>query len=271
MPRSSISTSNVTRAKDVPETVLEEGRRRMSEAALAAVGVGDGPKFMAYNLLLGLSSHDISAMRELIGMPKAVLAATQRNGGRVITASFDYGHFVCNFETAVDRIPHFDAHLEVVTPTEIIRIDYDTPYIRHLPARADGAEAARRGGHVVGYELPDPLRQLRRRMARFPRQCHGAACAQDLAHRCAAGSRAVPRHDRADGLSAARSGGERDAGVAVEHMHVGRLDADRDLLAGPVALAAGHDGGQKRAFEIEHQLRLRAGRLGEGDAEPREG
>ncbi|HWJ74838.1 MAG TPA: Gfo/Idh/MocA family oxidoreductase [Kaistia sp.] len=148
------STSNVTRAKDVAETVLEEGRRRMSEAALAAVGVGEGPKFMAYNLLLGLSSHDISAMRELIGMPKAVLSATQRNGGRVITASFDYGHFVCQFETAVDRIPHFDAHLEVVTPTEIIRVDYDTPYIRHLPAKLTVLSAHGAAGTSTDTSFP---------------------------------------------------------------------------------------------------------------------
>ncbi|WP_029074824.1 Gfo/Idh/MocA family protein [Kaistia adipata] len=136
-PNASIinSTSNVARGKDVPEALLEEGRQRMSAAAKAAVGVGEGPKFSAYNLLLGLSSHDISAMRELLGRPKAVLNATQRNGGRVITASFDYGHFVCQFETAVDQIPHFDAHVEVVTPTEILRIAYDTPYIRHLPAK----------------------------------------------------------------------------------------------------------------------------------------
>lgn len=129
------STSPVIRAKDVPEAVLEEGRQRMSAAAKAAVGIGEGPRFMAYNLLLGLASHDISAMRELIGMPKAVLSATQRHGGRVVTASFDYGHFVCQFEAAVDAIPHFDAYLEVVRPTEIVRVDYDTPYIRHLPAK----------------------------------------------------------------------------------------------------------------------------------------
>ena len=148
------STSNVTRGKDVPEALLEAGRQRMSEAARAAVGVGDGPKFAAYNLLLGLSSHDISAMRELIGMPNSVLSATQRSGGRAITASFDYGHFVCQFETAVDRIPHFDAHLEVITPTEIIRIDYDTPYIRHLPARLTVLSAHGAAGTSTDTSFP---------------------------------------------------------------------------------------------------------------------
>ncbi len=63
------------------------------------------------------------------------VAELQVHGGRAVTASFDYGHFVCQFETAVDLIPHFDAHLEVSTPKEVIRVDYDTPYIRHQPAR----------------------------------------------------------------------------------------------------------------------------------------
>jgi predicted dehydrogenase len=129
------STTPVARGKDIAEEILAHGRAAMAEATRRAIGIGEGPKANAYGLLLGLSSHDISAMRELIGKPEAVLNATLRNGGRALTAAFDYGHFVCQFQTAVDRIPHFDAHLEVNTPDEIVRVDYDTPYIRHLPAK----------------------------------------------------------------------------------------------------------------------------------------
>jgi len=125
----------VIRGTDLPQTVLDQAKAAMAESVKAAIGIGEGPVAVAYNLLLGLSSHDISAMRELIGLPKAVLHATQRNGGRVLTGTFDYGDFVCQFETGVDQIAHFDAHLEVYTPTEIVRVDYDTPYVRNLPAR----------------------------------------------------------------------------------------------------------------------------------------
>ena len=106
-------------------------------AAATALAIGDrGPaKARAYGLLLGLSSHDVSAMRELIGRPEKVLYAAERMEGRVVTAAFDYGRFVCQFETAVDSIPHFDAHIEITTETQIIRVDYDTPYIRHQPAK----------------------------------------------------------------------------------------------------------------------------------------
>ena len=36
-------------------------------------------------------------------------------------------------ETGVDDQRRFDAHIEVYGPTTSIRIQYDTPYIRHLP------------------------------------------------------------------------------------------------------------------------------------------
>ncbi|MBB5753149.1 Gfo/Idh/MocA family oxidoreductase [Prosthecomicrobium pneumaticum] len=129
------STSTVIRGTDLPDSLIERTKAAMAASVEAAIGIGEGPVAVAYNLLLGLSSHDISAMRELIGLPKAVLHATQRKGGRVLTGTFDYGDFVCQFETGVDQIAHFDAHLEVYTPTEIVRVDYDTPYVRNQPAR----------------------------------------------------------------------------------------------------------------------------------------
>jgi predicted dehydrogenase len=129
------STANVVRDRQAARKIQGAAARAMAAAIREAIGVDGGPVAAAYSLLLGLSSHDISAMRELIGPPRGVLHAAQRRDGRAITAAFDYGHFVCQFETTVDRIPHFDAHLEVYTPGEIIRVDYDTPYIRNLPAR----------------------------------------------------------------------------------------------------------------------------------------
>ncbi len=128
------STSSVIRGTDVPAEVLAGSKAAMARATEAAIGVGEGPRAKAYEILLGLGSHDISAMRELAGRPERVLCATQRRGGTVITAVLDYGHFVCHYETAIDRLARFDAYLEVYTDVEVIRVDYDTPYVRHLPA-----------------------------------------------------------------------------------------------------------------------------------------
>jgi predicted dehydrogenase len=129
------STSSVFRDPEGIAALTIKAKADMAEAVRLAIGAQSPEKSRAYELLLGLSSHDVSAMRELLGRPKRVLSATQRLGGRALTAAFDYGHYVGQFETAVDRVPHFDAHIEVYTESEIFRVDYDTPYIRHLPAK----------------------------------------------------------------------------------------------------------------------------------------
>jgi predicted dehydrogenase len=108
----------------------------MAARVAEAIGPASPALQAAYGLLLGLSSHDLSAMRELLGPPRSVLyAASRGEDGRSITAAFDYGGFVCHFETGIDLIPRFDAHIEVYTPTRIVRVEYDTPYIRGMPGR----------------------------------------------------------------------------------------------------------------------------------------
>jgi len=140
------ATSRVHRATDIGTEMLDKVRDLMATKTREAVGEDTSARATAYGLLLGLASHDTSAMRELIGVPKGVLYAAQRSEGRMLSAAFDYGHFVCQFETGVNRVPHFDAYLEVATPTEIVRVDYDTPYIRHLPARLTVTTAAQPAG-----------------------------------------------------------------------------------------------------------------------------
>ncbi|MBV8564459.1 MAG: Gfo/Idh/MocA family oxidoreductase [Methylobacteriaceae bacterium] len=149
------NTSNIFRANDLSAEFLAEGKRALRAKIGEAIGVASGSRAVAYALLLSLSSHALSAMRELLGgMPKGVLYAAQRHGGRFLSAAFDYGHFVAQFEAGVDRIPHFDAHLEVYTPAEIIRVDYDTPYVRHLPARMTTIAAETAAGVAVRSMFP---------------------------------------------------------------------------------------------------------------------
>ncbi|NTU84743.1 MAG: hypothetical protein HGA45_36165 [Chloroflexales bacterium] len=118
--------------------------------------LGDAPAVLrgVYGLLLGLSSHDLSAMRELLGMPRRVLYATQRQGGLYLTAAFDYGDYVCQFETGIDNIPRFDAHLEVYGENQVLRVQYDTPYVRNLPIRLSITEANGKGGVIERREHP---------------------------------------------------------------------------------------------------------------------
>ena len=126
-------TSRVVRGDDIPESVGEAMRQLEAEQIYAAIGdVPDALK-TAYRMMLGLSTHDTSAMREMLGMPKRVLHASQRGGGRFLTATFDYGDFVCLFSTGGDGIPRYDTYLQVYGANQVIRVDFDTPYVRNVP------------------------------------------------------------------------------------------------------------------------------------------
>lgn len=126
-------TSHVVCGADVPDKLIETGKALERRKVQEAVESRDPVLHNAYRTLLGLSSHDTSAMRELLGTPESVLYAAARGGGTYLTAAFDYGGFVCHFETGVNRIADFDAHLEVYSDARIVRVQYNTPYVRNLP------------------------------------------------------------------------------------------------------------------------------------------
>lgn len=147
-------TSHVVRGDDVPAEVLAAGKRLREERLAEALGDSSALLRGVYGLLLGLSSHDLSAMRELLGVPKRVLYAAARQDGMYVSAAFDYGDFVCNFETGVDDIPRFDAHLEVYGADQVLRVQYDTPYVRSLPITVTVTAANGRGGVVTRTEHP---------------------------------------------------------------------------------------------------------------------
>ena len=128
--------ADVVRPSDLPASAAETLRTAMRERTAEAIG--DAPESLqsAYGLLLGLSSHDLSAMRDLLGRPARVLYAASRGPeGRAVSAAFDYGGYVCQFETLTDAIPRFDAHIEVYAPDQVVRVEYDTPYVRNIPGR----------------------------------------------------------------------------------------------------------------------------------------
>ena len=126
-------TSRVLTADDVPASASESMRARAAEQVRAAIGDVPGALKTAYRMMLGLSTHDLSAMRDMLGLPRRVLYASQRCGGRYITAAFDYGGYICQFSTGVDNIPRFDTYLQVYGDDRVVRVDYDTPFVRNLP------------------------------------------------------------------------------------------------------------------------------------------
>jgi predicted dehydrogenase len=126
-------TSAVDRPDDLTQAMMEDrwsrGRRLVTDA------IGDVPPELAstYRLLCGLGSHDLSAMRELLGRPRGVAAARQWRDGNFVAALLEYDGYFVTYETGVDDQLRFDAHIEVYGDTSSLRVQYDTPYVRHLP------------------------------------------------------------------------------------------------------------------------------------------
>ncbi|KAL5343116.1 hypothetical protein BJX70DRAFT_207861 [Aspergillus crustosus] len=106
--------------------------RNDADEALASYGVAANDQTRRMLMLLGgLGTHDLSAMREAIGMPQSVKAAVLKLP--IWTATFDYGSFPVVYESGINQVPVFDAHIEVYGPDKIVRVNYDTPYVKGLP------------------------------------------------------------------------------------------------------------------------------------------
>jgi predicted dehydrogenase len=146
--------ARVIASDDVPaeaRAAADASRGTLLDEALGGLPSDVRP---AYEQLLSLGCHGTSTMRALLGQPRGVAYATSRHGGAYLSAAIDYGSFVCQFETGYDEIPRFDAHVEVFGSERVLRVEFDTPYVRNLPVRLSLLDA--HGGGVVERRIqPD--------------------------------------------------------------------------------------------------------------------
>ncbi|MBI1774970.1 MAG: Gfo/Idh/MocA family oxidoreductase [Proteobacteria bacterium] len=102
---------------------------------IEAIGPASALLQNVYMGLVGLSSHDLSAMRAVLGFPQRVLFATARgDDGRSLAAAFDYGTYTCLFSSDIDLIPRFDANMEVYSASKVVRVEFNTPFVKSIPA-----------------------------------------------------------------------------------------------------------------------------------------
>ncbi|OIW31475.1 NAD(P)-binding protein [Coniochaeta ligniaria NRRL 30616] len=122
---------------DFPEAATQDLARRdaaMEEQALGnEFGVPVTPRSRRMlRLLGGLGTHDLSAMREIVGMPQSVAGAVLTFPG-IFAVLFQYDGFPVTYESGFTGVPEFDANIEVYSQDKIIRVNYDTPYVKGLP------------------------------------------------------------------------------------------------------------------------------------------
>ncbi|KAF4622711.1 hypothetical protein G7Y89_g14316 [Cudoniella acicularis] len=83
-----------------------------------------------------LGSHDLSLMREAIGFPESVCGVSASEP--FYSAIFNYRNktgepFAVTYESGIDGVPRFDAHLAVYGERKTVSIQYNTPYVKGLP------------------------------------------------------------------------------------------------------------------------------------------
>ncbi len=92
-------------------------------------------QIIAFLLLTGSGCHILSAVRDLIGLPKSIKAAAVSPNGMQVTLILEYDGFNMVFEEMNDQsIVEFDESIEVYQGTRKLKLKYDSPYIRSLPS-----------------------------------------------------------------------------------------------------------------------------------------
>ena len=76
----------------------------------------------------GLGSHDLSAMRDVLGMPKSSTGVLMHPP--FFTATFEYENFAVCYESGINSVSRFDAHLQVYGANKTLKLEYDPPYIK---------------------------------------------------------------------------------------------------------------------------------------------
>ncbi|KAK7230001.1 hypothetical protein V2G26_002171 [Clonostachys chloroleuca] len=67
-------------------------------------------------------------MREVLGMPSSVLGVSM--GFPFWNVLFQYPGFTVSYESGLIEIPDFDAHIEVYSTNKIVRVEYESAYIK---------------------------------------------------------------------------------------------------------------------------------------------
>jgi predicted dehydrogenase len=65
-------------------------------------------------------------------MPESVAGAVLTLPG-IFSVLFKYNDFPVTYESGLINVPDFDAQIEVYSADKVVRIQYDTPYIKGLP------------------------------------------------------------------------------------------------------------------------------------------
>lgn len=123
---------------DYPAESGEERNQRLetlfAEAFPGQEITDDKRKYCRF--LGSLGSHDISLMRETLGFPEKVVGVSANDpfySAILQHRNADGSPYSITYESGIDEVPVFDAHLAVYSPRKRLSIKYPSPYVKGLP------------------------------------------------------------------------------------------------------------------------------------------
>ncbi|PVI03220.1 NAD(P)-binding protein [Periconia macrospinosa] len=122
--------------KEDSEALSTKTRDDIEQALQSELGVAVTEQTeKMWELLSGLGSHDLSAMREILGMPKGVIGCSPcaATGSPFWSAIFQYPNFAVAYESGIDQVARFDASIEIFGDTKTVKVVIDTPFVKGLP------------------------------------------------------------------------------------------------------------------------------------------
>jgi predicted dehydrogenase len=129
------------------------GRAEEITAKLAAcVGTAEGALVELYWVLLMLASHDLAALRDVLGQPREVVAAELLGDRRAVAVLGYEGGLRALLEVGVwAEHTWFDARLDLYSDTAVASVSFPNPWVRYLPSelvrlRAEGDGAVEERG-----------------------------------------------------------------------------------------------------------------------------
>ncbi|KAJ0107338.1 myo-inositol 2-dehydrogenase [Diaporthe amygdali] len=135
---------------DFPASAAQERNEKLQklfEEAFPQQEITDNKK-KACRFLGSLGSHDISLMRETLGFPERILTFTANDPFYNAILQFrnsDGSSYSVTYESGIDEVPVFDAHLSVYGARKRVTIKYDSPYVKALPIVVEVEEVNEHG------------------------------------------------------------------------------------------------------------------------------
>jgi hypothetical protein len=105
------------------------------------VAIGDQPEAVmrAYDLMLGLSTHDVTILHGALGLPERVIATEIWSNGMAYASLFAYpGDLRCVFDTGlITGLRKFDESLTVYSADKVVSIAFPSPFIKNAPTMVE--------------------------------------------------------------------------------------------------------------------------------------